>query len=223
MAYRAEGDRDLYTAYGAQLLREEDANELAKQQERTMHQEEHACECHERMGNDFWFLPRDKCLSDKPCNRSCDVVFSTGGTAKLVEVGSIDPGPVGFTFDEGGMYGQLPASDQFVTYLKPADYKAFMDALDNPKPPTEALKRLMRGHRQTQPSPPTGQTRTKSLIETITSTAIGFAVSMILVSVVMPAFGYPTTWAHDFWITCIFTVASIARGYGVRRLFESLR
>jgi hypothetical protein len=64
------------------------------------------------------------------------------------------------------------------------------------------------------------QTRKGSLLETVTSTAIGFAVSLVLTAVVMPAFGYPTTWAHDFWITCIFTVASIARGYCVRRLFN---
>jgi hypothetical protein len=68
-----------------------------------------------------------------------------------------------------------------------------------------------------------GQSRKKSLVETITSTAIGFAVSLVLVSIVMPAFGYQTTLAHDFWITAIFTVASVVRGYCVRRFFEALR
>lgn len=29
-----------------------------------------ACECHERMGNDFYFLPTGSCLrADKRCNR----------------------------------------------------------------------------------------------------------------------------------------------------------
>lgn len=69
-------------------------------------------------------------------------------------------------------------------------------------------------------TPAPGQSRKGSLLETITSTAIGFAVSLVLTAAVMPAFGYPTTWTHDFWITCIFTVASIARGYAVRRLFN---
>jgi hypothetical protein len=64
------------------------------------------------------------------------------------------------------------------------------------------------------------QSRSKSLLETITSTAIGFVVSLLLTAAVMPAFGYPTTWSHDFWITVIFTVASIVRGYAVRRAFE---
>lgn len=64
------------------------------------------------------------------------------------------------------------------------------------------------------------QSRSKSLLETVTSTAIGFVVSLLLTAAVMPAFGYPTTWSHDFWITVIFTVASIVRGYGVRRWFN---
>jgi general stress protein CsbA len=67
------------------------------------------------------------------------------------------------------------------------------------------------------------QSRSRSLLETVTSTAIGFAVSLVLTAAVLPAFGYRTTWTHDFWITCIFTVASVLRGYAVRRLFESLR
>lgn len=67
------------------------------------------------------------------------------------------------------------------------------------------------------------QSRRKSFVETVTSTAIGFVVSLVLTAVVMPSFGYPTTWAHDFWITSIFTVASIARGYCVRRMFEAWR
>lgn len=57
------------------------------------------------------------------------------------------------------------------------------------------------------------QSRRKSLLETVTSTAIGFMVSLLLTAAVMPAFGYPTTWAHDFWITLIFTVASVLRGF----------
>jgi hypothetical protein len=70
---------------------------------------------------------------------------------------------------------------------------------------------------------PHSQSRRKSLVETVTSTTIGFAVALVLTAIVMPAFGYPTTWAHDFWITSIFTVASIARGYCVRRMFEAWR
>lgn len=70
---------------------------------------------------------------------------------------------------------------------------------------------------------PVGQSRRKSMLEIAISTAIGFLVSLVLTAIVMPAFGYPTTWAHDFWITTIFTVASLVRGYCVRRAFEVWR
>lgn len=30
---------------------------------------DYQCHCHERMGNDFWFLPADQCLrNDKTCS-----------------------------------------------------------------------------------------------------------------------------------------------------------
>jgi hypothetical protein len=68
-----------------------------------------------------------------------------------------------------------------------------------------------------------GQSRKGSLVETCASTAIGFVVSLGLISLVLPAFGYHSTPAHNFWITVIFTVASVVRGYVVRRVFEGLR
>lgn len=68
-----------------------------------------------------------------------------------------------------------------------------------------------------------GQSRKGSLVETCASTAIGFVVSLMLISLVLPAFGYHSTPAHNFWITVIFTVASVVRGYCVRRFFEALR
>ena len=116
-------------------------------------------------------------------------------------------------------------NNQYITRLTPEEYDKLMDALDNPKPPSEALKRLMRDHRDVKgrQSQDRGQSRSTSLLEILLSTAIGFVISLILTATTMPAFGYQTTWAHDFWITCIFTVASIIRGYFVRRLFEYLR
>lgn len=73
------------------------------------------------------------------------------------------------------------------------------------------------------PAEAKGQSRRWSVIETCASTAIGFIVSLVLVSHVLPAFGYHSTPAHNFWITVIFTVASVVRGYCVRRFFEALR
>jgi hypothetical protein len=66
------------------------------------------------------------------------------------------------------------------------------------------------------------QSRRMSLIETCVSIAIGFVVSMVIQAAVLPAFGHDITLAQNFWITCIFTVASIVRGYLVRRYFVLL-
>lgn len=64
------------------------------------------------------------------------------------------------------------------------------------------------------------QSRRHSFIETITGVAIGFMVSMALSAVVYPAFGHKFSMIQNFWITAIFTVASIVRGYVVRRAFN---
>lgn len=64
------------------------------------------------------------------------------------------------------------------------------------------------------------QSRLHSFIEAWASTVIGFVMSMVLSAVVFPAFGHAFTLMQNFWITLIFTVASIIRGYGVRRLFN---
>ena len=63
------------------------------------------------------------------------------------------------------------------------------------------------------------QSRLHSLLETLSSIAIGFLVSLGITSVVLPAYGLPVTWGQNLEITAIFTVASIVRGYAVRRLF----
>lgn len=64
------------------------------------------------------------------------------------------------------------------------------------------------------------QTRLGSLIEACIGTAIGFIISMGLSLIVYPMFGHSFTLAQNFWITVIFTVASIARSYAVRRWFN---
>ena len=64
------------------------------------------------------------------------------------------------------------------------------------------------------------QTKKHSIIETLTSTAIGFIVSLILVNIVLPLYGFDVKLGQSIGITVIFTVASILGGYGVRRLFN---
>jgi stage V sporulation protein SpoVS len=67
-----------------------------------------------------------------------------------------------------------------------------------------------------------GQSRLSSLAETCASIAIGFLVSLGINAVMMPAFGHHISLADNLGMTAIFTVASIARGYLVRRWFNSM-
>jgi len=67
------------------------------------------------------------------------------------------------------------------------------------------------------------QTKMRSLIETCTSIAIGFVVSLIITALVLPAYGHAVTLGDNVQITTIFTVASIIRGYFVRRWFNGMR
>ena len=62
------------------------------------------------------------------------------------------------------------------------------------------------------------QARKHSLIESIAGTAIGFAVSVLLTSLIFPGMGA----LENFRVTLIFTAASIVRSYYVRRFFNWL-
>jgi hypothetical protein len=65
------------------------------------------------------------------------------------------------------------------------------------------------------------QTKIGSLLETLAGIAIGFVVSLVLTAVVMPAYGHQVTMGDNLQITGIFTIASIIRGYLVRRWFNA--
>lgn len=69
----------------------------------------------------------------------------------------------------------------------------------------------------------TPQSRSMSLMETVTSTVIGFIVTMAAGMVIYPRFGFDATISDNLAITVIFTVLSIARGYFVRRLFNAAK
>lgn len=69
---------------------------------------------------------------------------------------------------------------------------------------------------------PVGQSKGMSFAEICFSTAIGFVIAFIANAVVMPAFGHHVTASQNFWITTIFTVVSVVRGYFVRRLFNAI-
>lgn len=67
------------------------------------------------------------------------------------------------------------------------------------------------------------QTAKHSMVETLVGTAVGFGVSVALWEVaVKPIWGIETSFVENLSITLLFTVASIARGYVVRRFFNML-
>lgn len=66
------------------------------------------------------------------------------------------------------------------------------------------------------------QSRCMSLVEAALSTAIGFAMSYGLGLIVYPLLGWNVTPGQNVIVVTAFTVASIVRGYGVRRLFNWL-
>lgn len=67
------------------------------------------------------------------------------------------------------------------------------------------------------------QTRKASLVETLLNTALGYGVALTAQIVVFPWFGINIPLSSNIAIGVIFTVVSIARGFVLRRLFETLR
>jgi len=64
------------------------------------------------------------------------------------------------------------------------------------------------------------QSKITSLLEAIINTLAGFLVSLLIQLIIYPAMGIPVTFAQNILITAIFTLASIIRGYVIRRFFN---
>lgn len=64
------------------------------------------------------------------------------------------------------------------------------------------------------------QSKKMSLVETVTSTAIGYVVALITQMLVFPLYDLEVTIGQNIGISVIFTVVSLVRGYFVRRLFN---
>ncbi len=64
------------------------------------------------------------------------------------------------------------------------------------------------------------QSKTESLIESLLNTATGFLLSLVLVNVVLPLYGFPVKTGQSLEIVTIFTVASVCRSYLWRRFFN---
>lgn len=67
------------------------------------------------------------------------------------------------------------------------------------------------------------QPRKISLLEAVTSTAIGYGVAVGTQIIIFPWFGLQVTLQDNLAIGAIFTIISIARGYVIRRLFNKLQ
>ena len=64
------------------------------------------------------------------------------------------------------------------------------------------------------------QSKKDSLIESLTSTTIGWLIGVILNLTVLPLFDYNITVVDSLWVSLIFTVVSVIRGYLIRRYFN---
>jgi len=64
------------------------------------------------------------------------------------------------------------------------------------------------------------QSKNKSLIETLTQTFSGLVLSFIIQIILYPIMGIPVTIGQNVIITIVFVIASIVRGYIVRRIFN---
>ena len=67
------------------------------------------------------------------------------------------------------------------------------------------------------------QSRTMSLIESVTNVVVGYALAVATQILIFPMFGLHATLAQNLKIGAVFTVVSIARSYALRRLFEAAR
>ncbi|HWL06479.1 MAG TPA: hypothetical protein VNQ99_16350 [Xanthobacteraceae bacterium] len=67
------------------------------------------------------------------------------------------------------------------------------------------------------------QSRTMSLVESLTNVAVGYGIAVIAQILVFPLFGLSTTLANNMAMGAIFTVVSIARSFTLRRVFEAIR
>ena len=65
------------------------------------------------------------------------------------------------------------------------------------------------------------QSKKDSLIESLTSTTIGWLIGVILNLTVLPLFDYNITVVDSLWVSLIVTTVSVIRGYVIRRWFNS--
>jgi hypothetical protein len=65
------------------------------------------------------------------------------------------------------------------------------------------------------------QSKKNSLIESVTNTVTGLVTSFLIQLIIYPILDIPVTISQNIVITSVFFVASILRGYLIRRIFNS--
>lgn len=67
------------------------------------------------------------------------------------------------------------------------------------------------------------QSKTMSLVESLTNTVVGFIVSLISWVFIAKWYGITLSMHDNITLTLCFTVVSIVRGYVLRRIFNKIR
>ncbi len=67
------------------------------------------------------------------------------------------------------------------------------------------------------------QSRWMSFIESLANVVAGYGLAVLAQIIVFPMFGLSTTLEQNLKIGFIFTLLSIARSFGLRRIFEVTR
>jgi hypothetical protein len=67
------------------------------------------------------------------------------------------------------------------------------------------------------------QTRRQSAIEAATNILVGYGIAVLLTATVLPLFGYPVNAPDALGISLVFTAASLARSYLIRRAFNRVK
>lgn len=67
------------------------------------------------------------------------------------------------------------------------------------------------------------QSRTMSLIESLTNIVVGYGLAVGTQLLIFPYFGLPARASDAFLMGIAFTVVSLVRSFTLRRIFESLR
>jgi len=66
------------------------------------------------------------------------------------------------------------------------------------------------------------QSKKKSIVESVTNTVTGLVTSFLIQIIIYPLLNIPVSIRQNITITAVFFVASIARGYIIRRIFNKL-